>query len=38
MEKPLLVQGDGPILAYRRNYDRYFDFTPDPVPEAVAAE
>ncbi len=38
MEKPLLVQGDGPILAYRRNYDKYFDFTPDAEPEAVAAE
>ncbi|MCB2049176.1 MAG: hypothetical protein KDE32_13280, partial [Novosphingobium sp.] len=38
LQKPLLVQGDGPILAYRQNYDKYFDFTPDDAPEAVAAE
>ena len=38
LEKPLLVQGDGPILAYRKNYDRYFDYSDDPEPAVVAAE
>ena len=38
LEKPLLVQGDGPILAYRKNYEKYFDYQSDPAPEMVAAE
>lgn len=36
--EPLLVQGDGPILAYRRNYARFYQFEDDAAPEAVAAE
>lgn len=34
--EPLLVQGDGPILAYRRQYARYYQFD-DPSPESAAA-
>ena len=37
-ERPLLVKGDGPILAYRRQYDRYFQFEDDADPEQIAAE
>ena len=36
--RPLLVKGDGPILAYRKQYERYYDFDNEPEPEAVAAE
>jgi phenylpropionate dioxygenase-like ring-hydroxylating dioxygenase large terminal subunit len=32
-ERPLIVKGDGPILAYRRQYDRYFQFEDEPQPE-----
>ncbi|KHK90165.1 Rieske 2Fe-2S domain-containing protein [Novosphingobium malaysiense] len=35
--RPLLVKGDGPILAYRRQYERYYQFDEDPVPEAASA-
>ncbi|MEO6717874.1 MAG: Rieske 2Fe-2S domain-containing protein [Novosphingobium sp.] len=34
--EPLLVKGDGPMLAYRRQYARFYDFG-DGVPEDVAA-
>lgn len=34
--EPLLVQGDGPILAYRRQYARYYQFD-EPSPETAAA-
>lgn len=36
--RPLLVKGDGPILAYREQYDRYFQFEDDAAPEREAAE
>lgn len=40
-EKPLLVKGDGPLLAYRKQYERYYDFDNDfggePGRESVAA-
>jgi phenylpropionate dioxygenase-like ring-hydroxylating dioxygenase large terminal subunit len=29
-KKPLLVKGDGPMLAYREQYDRYYKFDEDP--------
>jgi hypothetical protein len=28
-EKPLLVKGDGPMLAYRAQYARYYEFDGD---------
>ena len=31
------VKGDGPILAYREQYDRYFRFDDEPEPKSVAA-
>ena len=34
--EPLLVKGDGPMLAYRRQYARFYDFEVD-APEGVAA-
>jgi len=34
---PLLVDGDGPILAYRQQYARFYVFD-EPTPEVVAAE
>jgi phenylpropionate dioxygenase-like ring-hydroxylating dioxygenase large terminal subunit len=34
--EPLLVQGDGPILAYRRQYARYYQFD-EPAPNTAAA-
>lgn len=36
MEQPMLVKGDGPLLAYRRQYARFYQFD-DPEPESVAA-
>ena len=36
-ERPLLVKGDGPILAYRKQYDRYFQFDDEPESTSVAA-
>ena len=33
---PLLVQGDGPILAYRRNYQRFYQFDEPEAPAAAA--
>jgi 3-ketosteroid 9alpha-monooxygenase subunit A len=35
--EPLLVEGDGPILAYRKQYARYYQYD-DPTPTVVAAE
>lgn len=35
--RPMLVKGDGPILAYRKQYQKYYDFDDDAEP-AVAAE
>ena len=35
-ERPLLVKGDGPILAYRKQYDRFFQFD-EPEPAAQVA-
>lgn len=35
-ERPMLVKGDGPILAYRKQYDRFFEFG-DPEPDAKVA-
>ncbi|RZK03527.1 MAG: (2Fe-2S)-binding protein [Novosphingobium sp.] len=35
-EQPMLVKGDGPLLAYRRQYARFYQFD-DPEPESVAA-
>jgi hypothetical protein len=37
MEQPMLVKGDGPLLAYRRQYARFYQFDEDPAPETVAA-
>jgi 3-ketosteroid 9alpha-monooxygenase subunit A len=34
--RPLLVKGDGPILAYRKQYERFYQFD-EPEPEASAA-
>jgi 3-ketosteroid 9alpha-monooxygenase subunit A len=34
--EPLLVEGDGPILAYRKQYARYYQYD-DPTPTVVAA-
>ncbi len=34
---PMLVKGDGPILAYRKQYERYYQFDEDPAPEETAA-
>lgn len=34
--EPLLVQGDGPILAYRRGYQRFYEFD-QPEAETAAA-
>lgn len=33
---PILVEGDGPLLAYRNQYARFYDFD-DPKPTVVAA-
>lgn len=33
---PLLVEGDGPILAYRKQYQRFYQFD-DPEPSEIAA-
>ena len=35
--RPLLVKGDGPILAYREQYRKYYNFDDEPEPESVAA-
>ncbi|MBV1918049.1 MAG: Rieske 2Fe-2S domain-containing protein [Sphingomonadaceae bacterium] len=35
--RPLLVKGDGPILAYRENYQKFFDFEEGPEPKAGVA-
>jgi len=35
--RPLLVKGDGPILAYRDNYEKYFNFEEGPAPANEAA-
>jgi phenylpropionate dioxygenase-like ring-hydroxylating dioxygenase large terminal subunit len=37
MKQPLLVKGDGPMLAYREQYARFYHFDEDPAPETVAA-
>jgi hypothetical protein len=37
MKQPLLVKGDGPMLAYREQYQRFYRFDDDPAPETVAA-
>jgi phenylpropionate dioxygenase-like ring-hydroxylating dioxygenase large terminal subunit len=34
--QPLLVEGDGPMLAYRTQYARYYQFD-DPAPDTAAA-
>jgi 3-ketosteroid 9alpha-monooxygenase subunit A len=34
---PLLVEGDGPIIAYRKQYARYYQYD-DPTPTVMAAE
>jgi hypothetical protein len=31
------VKGDGPMLAYREQYQRFYQFDEDPAPESVAA-
>jgi phenylpropionate dioxygenase-like ring-hydroxylating dioxygenase large terminal subunit len=36
MKKPLLVKGDGPMLAYREQYARFYQFD-DPEPDSMAA-
>ncbi len=36
-DKPLLVKGDGPILAYRQQYAKYYDFDDDAEPGNIAA-
>lgn len=36
LPNPLLVQGDGPLLAYRRQYAKFYDFD-DPGSTTVAA-
>ena len=36
-QRPLLVKGDGPILAYREQYQRYYQFDDDPAPATAAA-
>lgn len=33
---PLLVQGDGPILAYRRNYQRFYQYDEPDAPSIAA--
>ena len=35
--KPLLVKGDGPMLAYREQYARYYNFEDDATPGSTAA-
>jgi len=35
--RPLLVKGDGPILAYREQYQKYYQFDEDPTPAKSAA-
>lgn len=35
--EPMLVEGDGPILAYRKQYARFYQYE-DPQPTIVAAE
>jgi hypothetical protein len=37
MKQPLLVKGDGPMLAYREQYQRFYDFDEDPVLESTDA-
>ena len=34
MKEPLLVQGDGPMLAYRRQYARFYDFDQEFAPDS----
>jgi phenylpropionate dioxygenase-like ring-hydroxylating dioxygenase large terminal subunit len=34
--QPLLVEGDGPVLAYRQQYARFYQFD-EPAPKVVAA-
>jgi 3-ketosteroid 9alpha-monooxygenase subunit A len=36
MAVPLLVEGDGPVMAYRAQYERYYQFGDDPVDSAAA--
>jgi 3-ketosteroid 9alpha-monooxygenase subunit A len=36
-EKPLLVKGDGPMLAYREQYARYYNFGDNPESGGVAS-
>jgi nitrite reductase/ring-hydroxylating ferredoxin subunit len=35
--EPLLVKGDGPILSYRQQYARFYDFDDDAEPAVAAA-
>lgn len=35
MKQPLLVKGDGPMLAYREQYQRFYRFDEDSAPEPV---
>jgi len=35
-EKPLLVKGDGPMLAYREQYARYYNFVEDTAAGSVS--
>ncbi|MBV1687310.1 Rieske 2Fe-2S domain-containing protein [Novosphingobium sp. G106] len=36
MEQPMLVKGDGPMIAYRRQYAKFYDFDA-PEPDTIAA-
>ena len=35
-EQPLLVQGDGPVLAYRREYQKFYNFDDAASNDTVA--
>lgn len=37
MKQPLLVKGDGPMLAYREQYQRFYDLDDNPATESAAA-
>lgn len=37
MKKPLLVKGDGPMLAYRQQYARFYQFDDEGAPQTAAA-
>ena len=36
LERPLLVKGDGPMLAYREQYRRFYDFDDEADRVAIA--